>query len=154
MKKFIFSNFAGLQAYSRQLYYQMNSFASIFPQHFKTPPHAPPMIDLSPSSHQILKSPPYSQHLWETLYPVLYPDIFSHCWISISISKKYVKQVLINNSWILPTFGKIVEEWRLLRENEVYLLIFVFLNPRNIEIPGTYIKVKLLLYTQIYEIRF
>ena len=120
----------------------MNSFTSIFRQHFKPPPlMLLPCIDLSPSPHQILKSsPPCSHHLWETLYPVLYPDIFSHCWISIS--NKYVKQVLINNSWISPTLqkgwklefclffkkwgrvhfslkkgevGKIVEEWRLLR---------------------------------------
>ena len=35
VKKFIFSKFAGLEAYSRQLYYQMNSFIGIFRQHFK-----------------------------------------------------------------------------------------------------------------------
>ena len=60
-KKFIFSKFSGLETYSRQLYYQMNSFTSIFQQHFKPPPHAPPFIDLSPPPphpHQILKSPP------------------------------------------------------------------------------------------------
>ena len=108
--------------------------------------------------------PTCSQQLWETLSPVLYPDIFSHCWISIGI----VKQVLINNSWTSPTlqtgwklefclffkkWGRVhfslkkeevgkIEEWRLLRENNVYLLIFVFINPRNIAIPGTHIKVK------------
>ena len=40
-KKFIFSKFAGLQAYSRQLYYQMNFFTGTFRQHFKPPmlPH-------------------------------------------------------------------------------------------------------------------
>ena len=37
VKKLIFSKFAGLQAYSRQLYYQMNSLTSIFWQHFKRP---------------------------------------------------------------------------------------------------------------------
>ena len=41
-----FSNFAGLQAYSWQLYSQMNSFACIFRQHFK-PPMLPPYVDLS-----------------------------------------------------------------------------------------------------------
>ena len=78
---------------------------------------------------------------------MLYPDVFSYCWISIS--KKYVKQVvLINHSWISPTLqkgwklefclffkkwgrihfspkkevGKIVEELRLLRENNLCLL--------------------------------
>ena len=34
MKKFFFSKFGGLQAYSRQRFYQMNSFAGIFRQHF------------------------------------------------------------------------------------------------------------------------
>ena len=53
VKKFIFSKFAGLQAYSRQLYYQMNSFTGFFRQHFK-PPHAPPMYW---SPHQIFWKP-------------------------------------------------------------------------------------------------
>ena len=69
VKKFIFSKFTGLQAYSWQLYYQMNSIIGIFRQYFK-PPMLPPCIDLS-SPHHILKSPPplspCSQHLWETL---------------------------------------------------------------------------------------
>ena len=57
VKKFIFIKLAGLQAYSQQLYYQMN-FTGIFQQHLdlKTP-HPPPCIDLSPPPHQILKSP-------------------------------------------------------------------------------------------------
>ena len=62
MKKFIFSKFAGLQAYSQQLYYQMNSiiFRKHFQKHFQSLMPPPP--------HQILKSsPPCSQHLWETL---------------------------------------------------------------------------------------
>ena len=61
MKKFIFSKFSGLQAYSRQLYYQMNSFTGIFEQHFKfppPPPMLPPCIDLCRHPYQILKSPP------------------------------------------------------------------------------------------------
>ena len=80
--------------------------------------------------------------------PVPYPDLFSYCWISIS--NKYVKEVvLIHHGWISPTLqngwelefclffkkqgrvhfspekgevGKIVEEWRLLRENNLRLL--------------------------------
>ena len=51
-----FSKFAGLQAYSWQLYYQMNSFTVIFRQHCKSP-HAPPMYWLKPPLHQVLKSP-------------------------------------------------------------------------------------------------
>ena len=58
MKKFIVSKFAGLQAYSWQLYYQMNFITGIFGQHFKPPPCSP-IIDLSPL--------PCSQHLWETV---------------------------------------------------------------------------------------
>ena len=50
MKKFIFSTFAGLQTYSRQLYYQMNSFTGIFQKHLK-PSMLPPCIDLSPPPH-------------------------------------------------------------------------------------------------------
>ena len=84
----------------------------------------------------------------EHVTPVLYPDAFPYCWISIS--NKYVKQVvLINHSWISPTLqkgwelefclffkkwgrvhfspkkgevGKIIEEWRLLKENNLCLL--------------------------------
>ena len=73
MKKFIFSKFAGLQANSRQLYYQMKSFTGIFDSILSSP------RVLTESPHQILKSPPpsqwgresstqCSQHLWETLY--------------------------------------------------------------------------------------
>ena len=36
MKKFIFSKFGGLQAYSPQLYYQMNSFTGIFQRVYST----------------------------------------------------------------------------------------------------------------------
>ena len=56
MKKFIFSKLAVLQAYSQQLFYQMNSFTGIFQQHCK-PPMLPPSIELSPHP-QILKSLP------------------------------------------------------------------------------------------------
>ena len=47
LKKFIFSKFGGLQAYSRQFYHQMNSFTGIFWQYYKLP-HAPPMFWLEP----------------------------------------------------------------------------------------------------------
>ena len=50
---FIFSKFAGLQAESRQLYYQMNSFTGIFDS-ILSPPLLPPCIDVSP--------PPCSEH--------------------------------------------------------------------------------------------
>ena len=84
----------------------------------------------------------------EHVTPVLYLDEFPCCWISIS--NKYVKQaVLINHRWISPTLqkgwelelclffkkwgrvhfspkkrevGKIIEEWRLLKENNLCLL--------------------------------
>ena len=66
MKKFIFSKSAGLQAYSRQLYYQTNSFKGIFQQHFK-----PPMLHLCTGLRPPIKfwraPPPCSQHLWEIL---------------------------------------------------------------------------------------
>ena len=89
---------------------------------------------------------------------MLYSEVFSYCWIS-----------LINQSWISPTLQKgwelefclffkkwggvhlspkkgevvkIVEEWRLLRENNLCLLAdFCVINPRNITILGIYIKV-------------
>ena len=47
VKKLIFSEFAGLQNYSWQLYDQRNSFTGIYQQHFKSP-HAPPCIDSRP----------------------------------------------------------------------------------------------------------
>ena len=97
-----------------------------------------------------------------------YQDVYSYCWISIS--NKYMKQiVLINHSWISPTLqkewelefffffkiwgrvhfspkkgevGKIVEAWELLGGiTYVYLLIFLFTNPRNITIQDIYTKV-------------
>ena len=41
----------------------------------------------------------------EHVTPVLYPDAFPYCWISIS--NKYVKQVvLINHSWIFVYSSK------------------------------------------------
>ena len=59
VKKFIFSKFAGLQAYNWQLYKQMNSFTYIFHHRLKLP-HAPPMYWLKPPPYQILECPPMS----------------------------------------------------------------------------------------------
>ena len=99
---------------------------------------------------------------------MLYPGLFSYCWTSIS--NKYVKQVaLINHSWISPTLQKgwelefclFFKKWGRvqfsprkgevdkMQRNEgcwgrityVYLLIFVFINPRNFLILGIYVKV-------------
>ena len=92
--------------------------------------------------------PTYLSYFLEHVMPVLYPDAFPYCWISIS--NKYVKQlVLINHSWISPILQqgwdwscvysskngggniflqkkgevvKIIEEWRLLKENNLCLL--------------------------------
>ena len=47
VKKFILSKFAGLQAYSQQLFYKMNSNTGIFQQNFK-PPMLPPCIGAAP----------------------------------------------------------------------------------------------------------
>ena len=74
MKKFIFSRFAGLQAYIWQLYYQINSFTGIFRQHFM-PPLLPPCIDLS-FPHQILKSPPLPRSMFSS--PVGNPAVSSY----------------------------------------------------------------------------
>ena len=67
MKKFIFSKVAGSQAYSQQLQLQMNPFTGTFQGFYLDFTN----IVLSPlaqaTSCQILKGPPCSQHLWETL---------------------------------------------------------------------------------------
>ena len=116
---------------------------------------------------------------------MLYPDVFSYCWISII--NKYVKQVvLINHRWITPTLqkgwdlelclffkkwgrvhfslkgqvGKIVEEWRLLRENNLCLITNLCVykpkehyNPRYIYKSNKfhYIPKFLYIYTYIYN---
>ena len=67
MKKFIFSKFAGLQAYSWQLSYQMNSFTGIFWQHFK-PPMLSPCIDLSPPSNFEEPPPMFSRPVGNPVY--------------------------------------------------------------------------------------
>ena len=119
---------------------------------------------------------------------MLCPDVFSYCWISIS--NKYVKQVvLINHSWISPTLqkgwelefclffkkwgrvhfspkkgevGKIVEEWRLLRENNLCLLANLCVykskkhdNPRYIYKSNKFYYIpKFLRYPDFYQICF
>ena len=74
--KSFFKKVGSLHTYSWQLYQKVNSFTGIFQRYhlyFKNdilspPMHSPPMHWLkSPSHHQIFKSPPCSQHLWETL---------------------------------------------------------------------------------------
>ena len=77
IETFIFSKFAGLPAYNRQLYYQINSTRGIFNRVLSPPPMLPPCIELSPPRpSQILKRipppppwgpPPCSQHLWEIM---------------------------------------------------------------------------------------
>ena len=59
MKKFIFSKFAGLQTYSRQLYYQINSFTGIFRHHF-TPPMLSICTDLRPPIKFWRAPPPWN----------------------------------------------------------------------------------------------
>ena len=49
MKKFIFSKFGGLQAYSRQLYYQMTP-SQVFLPAFYALPMLPSCFDLNPLS--------------------------------------------------------------------------------------------------------
>ena len=110
----------------------------------------------------------YLSYFFWACNPRCHTQTLSYYWISIS--NKYVKQVvLINDSWISPTLLKewglefylFFKKWsegaifhkreRLVKyeKNEgcwgrityVYLLIFLFINPRNITIPGIYIKV-------------
>ena len=103
---------------------------------------------------------------------MLHPNAFSYC--SISISYKYVKQVvLINDSWISTTLqkeweldfcfffkkwrrihfspkkgevGKTVEEWRLLRENN---LCFLFSLTIYLSIIYIYICMYIYSYSEI-----
>ena len=60
-----FSKFAGLQAYSQQVYYKMNSITDIFDSILNSP-MLPPCFDLSPPI-KFWGGPPSSQHLGETL---------------------------------------------------------------------------------------
>ena len=50
MKKFIFSKFGRLQAYSRQLYYQMTPSQVFFTSILCSPHAPPPCFDLNPPS--------------------------------------------------------------------------------------------------------
>ena len=99
VKKFIFSEFAGLKAYSWQLYYQINSFTGIFWQHFKAPPppHAPPMYWLKPPFHVLntcgkpwgdfftgWREPEEYWLWWFEPFSKL-KTAFCECWISIKI---------------------------------------------------------------------
>ena len=59
VKKFIFSKFGGLQAYSQQLYYQMNSFTGIFRQHFKLSPCSPMFWLKPPPTPSNFEEPPH-----------------------------------------------------------------------------------------------
>ena len=63
VKKFIFSKFAGLRAYSHQLYYQMNSFTGFFDSILSPPPMLPQCIDLStpppPPLVKFWRAPPH-----------------------------------------------------------------------------------------------
>ena len=97
MKKFIFSRFASLQAYSGKFYLQMNSFTGAFQHRFKQmlPPCSPHVLTQAPPPSnfeeppngwgdmygtQPLPPPVCSQHLWETLVCVcvsVFPSI--HC---------------------------------------------------------------------------
>ena len=63
IETFIFSKFAGLPAYNRQLYYQINSTRGIFNRVLSPPPMLPPCIELSPPRpSQILKRIPPPHH--------------------------------------------------------------------------------------------
>ena len=94
MKKFIFSKFAGLQTYSWQLYYQMNSFTGIFWQYFKPPPSCfPHLLTLGPPPPRIKfwkAPPPPNGHLkspqWHVLNTCWKPCIYTH----IYTNKKYL----------------------------------------------------------------
>ena len=104
--------FAVLQAYSRQLYYQMNSLAGIFWQHFKSPPCSP-MYWLKPL-HQILKSLPPSNGggrgggtgplMFST--PVGNPEWW-WCWQSTVKTRKWLGKFIMRNIqiWSLQGIG-------------------------------------------------
>ena len=115
MKKFIFNKFA----YSRQLYYQMNSFTGIFQQHFK-PPMLLPCIDLSPYPHQILKNPsplPHRPHVFNTCgKPWSYT-----CLISIP---RELSKILVSNSALCNRGSK---RFYLLQKQRGFFIYCIFL---------------------------
>ena len=84
VKKFIFSKFAGLEAYSRQLYYRMNSFTGIYWQYFKCP-MVPPCIDLNPYPIKFWRATPMfitPVGNPEVLYKLIYIYIYIYYFIS------------------------------------------------------------------------
>ena len=113
---FILSIFASLQDYSRQLYYQMNSFTGISWHYFK-PPMLPPCIDLSPPPppppHQILKSPP--THVLNTCGKPWEggesDQTYVYCFSVVTLLSKYI-QGLGEVSYILLIWAYILCRWR------------------------------------------
>ena len=138
-KKFIFSKFAGLEAYIWQLYYQMNSFTGIFRQNFTPPPHASPMYWLKPP-HRILKSPP--PYVLNTCGKPCCKELFSKqtCLKGEEIccvdSKE--KQLRINGKEMTLTFFKLYMVYIKIRRTFFpYLLVNMF-NERCISLAKGY----------------
>ena len=106
VKKFIFSKFASLQAYSLQHYYQINSFTGIFQQHFKPPLHAPPMY--------WLKLPPIK--FWRAHY-YEYCFIYVYCMYVFMYVCMYVCIVYIYTYILYLFFLKLLfcfpTDWRI-----------------------------------------
>ena len=88
MKKFIFSKFAGLQAYSQQLYYQMNSTTGISQQNFK-PPHAPPMYWLKPQLW------PLTANCFKVSSQSYLADLSKICFLSTYVDQLIIQQRLV-----------------------------------------------------------
>ena len=91
MKKFIFSKFADLEAYSRQLYYRMNSVTGIYWQYFK-PPMVPTCIDLNPSPIKFWRAPSMfitpvgnPEVLYKLIYIYIYIYLLFYIWFIIYI---------------------------------------------------------------------
>ena len=83
VKKFIFSKFADLEAYGRQLYYRMNSVTAIYWQYFK-PPMVPTCINLNPSPIKFWRAPSMfitpvgnPEVLYKLIYIYIYIYIFT-----------------------------------------------------------------------------
>ena len=117
----------------------------------------------------------------EHVTPVLYPDPCPYCWVSIG--NEYVKKVVsINHSWISPILqqgwelelclffkkwrrvhfspkkgevGKIIEEWRLLKENNLCLFADLFVykskkHPSYIYKSNKFDKIPKMFETRLY----
>ena len=124
---------------------------------------------------------------WSMQPPVSYPDIFSYCWISISKSmwEKYFWLIIAGFPPLPPLykrdenessvysyengeeyiflknkreFGKMVEEWRLLRENNLWLLANLCIyKPKkhyNSRCKYIYMYIYIYIYTYIYIFLF